>query len=106
MDIISYDPYTDTLERGKTELFPNTLKTYNKVNWGQLAMDLLEENRKTIEEIKKKKKFPLLQEHHIKETFYADNIERTIWKIDTNIPIFTKDRNYIERFIYIEKKGE
>lgn len=42
----------------------------------------------------------------IKETFYADNIERTIWKIDTNIPIFTQDRYYIERFIYIEKKAE
>lgn len=39
----------------------------------------------------------------IKETFYNDGIEHTVWNIDKNIPIFTQDRNYIERFIYLDE---
>lgn len=38
----------------------------------------------------------------IKDGFYSI----TKWTIDTNPPIFTQDRNYIERFIYIDEKRE
>lgn len=29
----------------------------------------------------------------------GEQVERLVWEIDRNIPIFSKDRNYIERFI-------
>ena len=40
----------------------------------------------------------------IKETIKEKDIEKTVWKIDVNPPIFTQDRSYIERFIYINKE--
>lgn len=33
---------------------------------------------------------------------YQPMIVKTQWNIDKEIPIFTKDRNYIERFVYLE----
>lgn len=70
MNTIEYDPYTDSCTQGKIEIYPDPYETHNKTNWGQLAMDLLEENRKKIQEIKKKHNLPLMPEHHIKEDFY------------------------------------
>lgn len=29
----------------------------------------------------------------------GEQVERLVWQIDTEIPIFTQDRNYIERFV-------
>ena len=75
MDIINYDPCIDTLKRGEIESFPDPNKTWNKVNWGQIAMDLLEENRNTIKKIREKKQFPLMPEKHIKEDFYIVELD-------------------------------
>ena len=30
---------------------------------------------------------------------YSEQKERFVWEIDKEIPIFTQDRNYIERFV-------
>jgi len=38
----------------------------------------------------------------IKEEYEKDNAKRTCWVVDNQIPIFTQDRNYIEKFIYID----
>lgn len=120
MDIITYDPAEDTIPLGKIESTSDPYKTYNKINWGQLAMDLLEENRKTIEEIKKKKKFPLLQEHHIKEDFYivklntsnkdklylvkAINSKEAIDKVwEQCVPINNDDLEYCEYELYARR---
>ena len=35
----------------------------------------------------------------IKESYEINNTQRNRWIIDKNIPIFTQDRNYIERYI-------
>lgn len=35
----------------------------------------------------------------IKEYFEKDSATRSRWVVDKNIPIFTQDRNYIERFV-------
>lgn len=37
--------------------------------------------------------------HTAVNTQTGEQIERLIWEIDTEIPIFTQDKNYIERFI-------
>jgi tRNA(His) 5'-end guanylyltransferase len=35
----------------------------------------------------------------IKETYMKDETERSRWKIDKDIPVFTQDRDYIERYL-------
>lgn len=41
-----------------------------------------------------------------KESYTSDSgCERTRWVIDNEIPIFTRDREYIERFVYIKDDG-
>lgn len=35
--------------------------------------------------------------------FQDDECKRTRWVIDTEIPIFTQDRNYVEKLIYLDK---
>ena len=35
----------------------------------------------------------------IKETYMKDEVQRSRWIVDKNIPVFTKDREYIEKFI-------
>ena len=79
MNIINYDHYTDTLTREKTDSFPNLYESYNKTNWGQIAMDLQKENREKIQEIKKKHNLPLMPEHHIKEDFYVVELNNADW---------------------------
>lgn len=37
--------------------------------------------------------------HTAVNTQTGEQVERLIWEIDTEIPIFTQDRNYIERFV-------
>ena len=37
--------------------------------------------------------------HTVVNAQTGEQIERLIWEIDTEIPIFTQDRNYIERFV-------
>jgi hypothetical protein len=64
-----YDSCANSFTQGKIEIYPDPYETH-KTNWGQLAMDLLEENRKTIQEIKKKHNLSLMPEQHIKEDFY------------------------------------
>lgn len=46
--------------------------------------------------------FPVYQKYGvciIKESYDKDGTQRTRWVIDKNIPIFIKDRNYIDRYI-------
>ena len=40
-----------------------------------------------------------------KETngMFEGEVERNFWTVDNNIPIFTKDRNYIEKYLNIEE---
>lgn len=41
----------------------------------------------------------------IKESYLTDNnTERTKWIIDKDIPIFTQDRNYIDKYVFYEKE--
>ena len=41
----------------------------------------------------------------IKENYLTDNnTERTRWIIDKDIPIFTQDRNYIDKYVFYEKE--
>ena len=41
----------------------------------------------------------------IKESYLTDNnTERTRWIIDKDIPIFTQDRNYIDKYVFYEKE--
>ncbi len=35
----------------------------------------------------------------VKETYMKDDAQRTRWVVDKNIPIFTQDRNYIEKYL-------
>lgn len=35
----------------------------------------------------------------VKETYYKDEAERSRWIVDKDIPIFTQDRNYIEKYL-------
>lgn len=37
----------------------------------------------------------------IKEHYYRENAERTRWVVDHDTPVFTKDRSYIEKYVYI-----
>lgn len=37
--------------------------------------------------------------HTVVNTQTGEQVERLIWEIDKDIPIFTQDRNYIERFV-------
>lgn len=37
--------------------------------------------------------------HTVVNTQTGEQVERLVWEIDTEIPIFTQDRNYIERFV-------
>ena len=37
--------------------------------------------------------------HTIVNTQTGEQVERLVWEIDTEIPIFTQDRNYVERFV-------
>jgi hypothetical protein len=67
MNKIKYDPARNTLTKEKIESYPDPYKTYNKVNWGQMAMDLLKENHETIQKIKNKE--------NIKEDFYIVELD-------------------------------
>jgi tRNA(His) guanylyltransferase len=45
---------------------------------------------------------PTYQKHGVsifKEFYMKDDIERSRWVVDENIPIFTQDRDYIEKYI-------
>lgn len=80
MNIINYDPsLEDIFTQEKIKTYMDPYKTYNKTNWGQMAMDLLEENRKRIQEIRKKHNLPLMPEHHIKEDFYVVKLDNADW---------------------------
>lgn len=35
---------------------------------------------------------------------FEGDVERTVWTIDDNIPIFTKDRNYINKFLNVSSE--
>lgn len=37
--------------------------------------------------------------HTVVNTQTGEQVERLVWEIDTEIPIFTQDRNYVERFV-------
>lgn len=37
--------------------------------------------------------------HTVVNTQTGEQVKRLVWEIDTEIPIFTQDRNYVERFI-------
>jgi len=37
---------------------------------------------------------------------FEGEVERNIWDVDNKIPIFTKKRNYIERFLEVDKNEE
>ena len=37
--------------------------------------------------------------HTVVNTQTGEQVERLVWKIDTEIPIFTQNRNYVERFV-------
>lgn len=42
----------------------------------------------------------------IKEKYLINNdIERTRWIVDKDIPIFTQDRNYIDKYVFYEKEN-
>ncbi|MFW6130162.1 MAG: hypothetical protein ACOC56_03185 [Atribacterota bacterium] len=37
---------------------------------------------------------------------FEGEVERNIWTVDNEIPIFTKDRNYIEKFLNVDKNDK
>lgn len=38
------------------------------------------------------------------EEYYEDHVTRTRWVVDNSIPIFTQDRNYIEKYLVKEEE--
>jgi len=42
----------------------------------------------------------------IKEYYDKDGAERSRWIVDKDIPIFTQDRNYIEKYLEVNKKED
>ena len=37
-----------------------------------------------------------------KEQYTENDVTRSRWVVDTNIPIFTQDRNYIDRLVFLD----
>ena len=38
-----------------------------------------------------------------KEQYTENDVTRSRWVVDTNIPIFTQDRNYIDRLVFLNE---
>lgn len=42
---------------------------------------------------------PVKKEMYVDNKHFKGNVERNVWEVDKHIPIFSKDRNYINKFI-------
>lgn len=71
-------------------------KQLQNKNCNQIQEMLLKEKQINFDD------FPVYQKRGvciIKETYMKDNTPRTRWVVDKNIPVFTQDRNYINKYI-------
>jgi len=46
---------------------------------------------------------PVKKKIHVSNKHFTGDVERNVWIVDNEIPIFTKDRNYIEKYLIVDE---
>ena len=46
---------------------------------------------------------PIKQKIYVENEHFKGNVERNIWEIDKHIPIFSKNRDYIEKYLKVDE---
>lgn len=46
---------------------------------------------------------PVKKKIHISNKHFTGEVERNVWIVDTEIPIFSKDRKYIEKYLIVDE---